>query len=165
VFRPVGAVEPPPPREVLLELNVVVLTSPSCSFCGRETVGDLITRAKSPWRPCRRSPHRSSRHRHEQAPWTLQSALLTPLMSSMRPHGALGPTNFALEPSERELGCSPPARAWPGKKKKQGKRSREATRCLRCTWCTRTREGKGERWTGSTVDRVQDPWTARTRPP
>jgi hypothetical protein len=26
VFHPVGAVEPPPPREVLLEPNVVVLT-------------------------------------------------------------------------------------------------------------------------------------------
>jgi hypothetical protein len=49
VFRPVGAVELPSPREVLLEPNVVVLTSPSCSFCGRELIGDLSGRAKPPW--------------------------------------------------------------------------------------------------------------------
>jgi hypothetical protein len=49
VFRPVGAVEPPPPRELLLEPNVVVLTSPSWSFCGRKSVGDLSGRAKPPW--------------------------------------------------------------------------------------------------------------------
>jgi hypothetical protein len=49
VFHPVGAVEPPPPREVLLEPNVIVLTSPSCSFCGHASVGDLSGRAKPPW--------------------------------------------------------------------------------------------------------------------
>jgi hypothetical protein len=49
VFHPVGAVKPPPPREVLLELNVIVLTSPSCSFCGRKSVGDHSSRAKPPW--------------------------------------------------------------------------------------------------------------------
>jgi hypothetical protein len=49
MFSPIGAVEPPPPQEVLLEPNVVVLTSPSCSFCGRTSVGDLSGRAKQPW--------------------------------------------------------------------------------------------------------------------
>jgi hypothetical protein len=68
VFRPVRAVEPPPPREVLLEPNFIILTPPSYSFCSRESVGDLTTRAKSSWRPYHRSPHRPSHHRHEQAP-------------------------------------------------------------------------------------------------
>jgi hypothetical protein len=58
VFRPVRTVEPPPPREVLLEPNVVVLTSPSCSFFSRESVGDLSGRAKPPWSATGQARHR-----------------------------------------------------------------------------------------------------------
>jgi hypothetical protein len=60
VFRPIGAVKPPLPREVLLGPNVAVLTSPLCSSCGCELVGDLSGRAKPPWSANRQARHRQT---------------------------------------------------------------------------------------------------------